>query len=91
MNHLGNLHSINQAQFSQLHLRRVLAAGLSTHGKEKGSKLSQIISLTSCRIYLSLTGKKLTGSAAMKQAREDHYNMGHPSRIARSGLREVSC
>jgi hypothetical protein len=45
---------------------------------------------TSFRIYLSLTGKKLTGSAAMKQAREDHFNMGHPSRIARTGLREVS-
>lgn len=31
----------------------------------------------------------MTGSAAMRQAREDKHNIGHPSRMARRELQQV--
>jgi hypothetical protein len=41
------------------------------------------------RVYISLTGKKLTGPEAMAQCRRDKSSRGHPSRVARTLLAEV--
>ena len=42
------------------------------------------------RVYISLTGKKLTGRVAMVQCRRDKNSKGHPSSQARCHLAQVT-
>jgi hypothetical protein len=76
---------------SPLQPPRVSGAGLSISERGKGCLPGDLclLTLSLARVYTSLTGKKLTGSAAIRQAREDAFSLGHPSRIARGELREV--